>query len=68
MINPLIHYEVELANREQEGLRRKAALWHEARQAAPAERRTARRARLSVTLAVLAFALIPVAASLVARP
>jgi hypothetical protein len=67
MITPLIHYEIELANREQEVLRRKAALWHEAHQAATAERRTARRARLRVSLAVLAFAFIPIAACLVAR-
>jgi len=33
MINSLIHYEVELATRQQEQLRRKAALWHPTREA-----------------------------------
>jgi hypothetical protein len=28
MIKPLIHYELEIANWEQEQLRRRAALWH----------------------------------------
>jgi hypothetical protein len=31
MINPLIRYELEMANREQEQLRRRAALWDLAR-------------------------------------
>ena len=34
MINPLIHYEIELANRQQEHLRQQAALWDLARQKA----------------------------------
>ena len=31
MINPLIHYELEMANREQDQLRSRAALWDLAR-------------------------------------
>jgi hypothetical protein len=67
MINSLVPYEVDLAIREQEQLRREAALWSLARQAMPTDRRSARRQRLWLGLAVLGAALLPVSASLVAR-
>jgi len=34
MINPLIHYELEMTTRHQQQLQRTVALWHLARQAA----------------------------------
>jgi hypothetical protein len=54
MINPLIHYELEMATRQQEQLRRRAALWHVARQAA-AGGRPARPALLRIGLALVSL-------------
>ena len=61
MLNPLIHYELDMAHQYQGQLRRKAALWHLAYQAA----RSARGHRLAgpgplqkaVMLAVILFGL-----------
>ncbi len=38
MLNPLIHYELDMAHQYQGQLRRKAALWHLAHQAARSAR------------------------------
>jgi hypothetical protein len=55
MINPLIHYEVEMATRQQERLQRKAALWHLARQAATDRHHPARPRWLQIGLVVVAL-------------
>ena len=59
MLNPLIHYELDMAHHYQGQLRRKAALWHLARQAARSVRgrRFAGRDRLqkALTLVVILF-------------
>ena len=55
MINPLIHYELELATRYQEQLRRSDALWQLARQAAIAGRQPTRPHTLRTGLAVVAL-------------
>jgi len=59
MLNPLIQYELDMAHHYQGQLRRKAALWHLARQAARSVRgrRFAGRDRLqkALTLVVILF-------------
>jgi hypothetical protein len=57
MINPLIHYELEMATRQQEQLRCRAALWHVARQAAANGRRAERPHLLRIGLALVALVL-----------
>jgi hypothetical protein len=55
MIKPLIHYELEMANREQEQLCRKAALWRLAQHANTASHRPPRRRwpRIGLSMAAL---------------
>jgi hypothetical protein len=57
MINPLIHYELEMATRQQDQLRRRAALWHVARQSAAHGGRPPRPHMLRIGLAVVALVL-----------
>jgi hypothetical protein len=57
MINPLIHYEVEMATRQQEQLRCRATLWHMARQAAADGHPPARPNLLRIGLALIALVL-----------
>jgi hypothetical protein len=57
MINPLIHYELEMATLQQDQLRCRAALWHVARQAAANGRRPARPHLLLIGLALVALVL-----------
>jgi len=53
MINPLIHYELEMTTRQQQQLQRSVALWHLAHQAATDAHRTARPNWLRIGLAVV---------------
>jgi hypothetical protein len=53
MINPLIRYELEMANREQEQLRRKAALWGLARRTPTGRRPSSRQRWLPAVLTFL---------------
>jgi hypothetical protein len=54
MLNPLIHCELEMAARQQEQLRRRAALWHVARQVGNGGR-PARPPLLGIDLALVAL-------------
>jgi hypothetical protein len=59
MLNPLIHYELEMAHAYQAQLRRKAALWQLAQQSSrsPSWRRFARKGRLQLALTLGAILL-----------
>ena len=57
MINSLIHYEIEMATRQQDPLRCRAAVWHMARQTAAEGRRPARPHLLRIGLAFVALVL-----------
>jgi hypothetical protein len=50
MINPLIHYELDMARREQGQLCRRAALWHMAQHTDTANHRPPRRQWLRIRL------------------
>jgi hypothetical protein len=53
MINPLVHYELEMTTRQQQQLQRSVALWQLAHQAATGAHRTARPNWLRIGLAVV---------------
>ena len=64
MLNPLIHYELDMAHQYQGQLRRKAALWHLAYQAARSARaRRFARPRLLRKALMLAVILFGIGAS-----
>ena len=53
MINPLVHYELEMTIRQQQQLQRRVALWHLAHQSAADGRSPARPKWLRIGLAVV---------------
>jgi hypothetical protein len=53
MINPLVHYELEMTIRQQQQLQRRVALWHLAHRSAADGHRPARPNWLRIGLAVV---------------